>query len=134
MKNLKLIMFALIVLATSCGKEELVKPEQTVRYTVECDYCLIYVEDNTWNRTNELERGKKQHFVVEGKWNYEFVNKGDLDSVKMEISVSIFTNVQKVKASISTNDKRRVEYNDLLGFDGISDSFKLEHFIELKLN
>ncbi|TZF81796.1 hypothetical protein FW774_17215 [Pedobacter sp. BS3] len=116
----KLFLLAAIAAATACKKDNEPTPEpspaQTVTYAVECTYCLVYVEDNYWNHTSETERGKNQHFVVSGKWHYSFENKG-LDSVKMDISVSALQYAQPVKASITTSDNRRAEFNNYLGFE-----------------
>lgn len=133
----KIIAIAALTLVAlvSCNKEkEVIKPEQRITYNVECDYCLVYIEDNVWNRTNALERSKNQHFAVNGKWKYEFTNT-KLDSVEMMISVSVMGGKQKLKASISTNDGKITSINELMGYnnDPTKEDYGFDRSLKLQL-
>lgn len=133
----KFIAIAALILVAlvSCNKEkEVIEPIQKIAYNVECAYCLVYIEDNVWNRMNELERSKNQHFAVNGKWRYEFMNT-KLDSVEMNISVSVMGGKQNVKASISTNDGKSVSINETLGYSDspLDDNYGFERVLKLQL-
>lgn len=110
-----LLLLAALLLA-SCSKTETPTPEQQVTYTVDCNTCLVYVEDQTWNADNEQERSRSQHFNVSGTWRYQWTNT-NRDSVTMRIVVSVFAPRQVVKAGIQTNDGRGTEMEKLMGFD-----------------
>lgn len=111
-RRLILIPFALLVL-TSCSDKDEVNPIQTVTYQVECESCLVYVDDNY--RKGDI----RQHFVVSGEWEYSFENL-KLDTARMEIYVSVFSPPQEIKASIFTNNgkKSSLAENITPGYNG----------------
>lgn len=126
MKKILLSAFAILGFA-SCKKDQDITPkDQIVNYHVECDYCLVYVEDNTWNYLNELERSKNQHFNISGKWDYQFVNT-KLDSLTIKFYVAPYFK-QSIKAIVTTNDNRKLVINEYLGGD-----FNYEKSFTLKL-
>lgn len=97
MKKALLIAFMLIGLL-ACKKNEIVKPAQLVSYDVEGKYILVYVKDNVWQGQYQ------QHFVVQGKWHYEFENTR-LDTAFLSVYHGTFTPDQRVKATIKVNGK-----------------------------
>ncbi|MFB5946116.1 hypothetical protein [Albibacterium profundi] len=133
----KLIAIACIALAAlaSCSKEkESFDPQQKITYQVECDYCLVYIEDNVWNRNNKLDRSKNQHFNVDGNWRYEWVNT-ELDSIEMKIIVGVLGGKQNVKASIRTNDGKSVSFDEVMGYNDnpMKEDYGFEKVLKLKL-
>lgn len=124
---------ALAALTTSCTKEETIIPQtQEVTYTISCDYCLAYIEDDVWNRYNELDRSKNQHFNVNGSFKYTFTNTG-LDTAIVRIYVSSMTgNAQVVKVNIWDNQGRSARSIDTLGFALFKD-YKNESITKMAL-
>ncbi|QNK63968.1 hypothetical protein H7F33_05605 [Pedobacter sp. PAMC26386] len=97
MKKILLIASMAIGLI-ACKKNENIVPTQIVSYDVEGRYILVYVKDNVW------QGGHKQHFVVQGRWHYEFEN-SKLDTAYLELYHGTFTADQHVKATIKVNGK-----------------------------
>lgn len=134
LSTLLMSIVASLLILSSCSKDADVTPAQKVTYQVECDYCLVYIEDNYWNPASQTERGKNQHFNVNGKWKYEFENK-DLDSVEMRIYTGSLNGSQMIKASISTNDNRRVSVSEMFGFNEniLEPDYPTDKIIKIKL-
>lgn len=134
MKKLFISIIAIAAIAmTSCKKEAPIEPEQKVTYSVACDYCLVYVEDDIWNADNDQDRSKSQHFNVRGQWKYQWTN-ASRDSINMRIVVGVFSPRQNIKATITTTDGRSVTFNGALGFDPrITDPQDGETVLTLKL-
>ena len=112
------VLIIVIMSATSCIKEEQIMPsEQVVTYTLKCEDCLIYLEDDKWNAGNELERSKNQYFNVKGSFRYQFTNTTGLDSVTAVVSVSVlYPRQQIVYLNIWDNQGRATRVIDTLGF------------------
>lgn len=132
--KIKLLALAFAALAlASCKKEAPIEPEQKVTYSVACDYCLVYVEDDIWNPDNDQDRSKSQHFNVRGQWKYQWTN-ASRDSVNMRIVVGVFSPRQNIKATIRTNDGKSATFSGPLGFDPrITDPQDSETVLTLKL-
>ena len=113
-----IVIIAAAITSSSCSKEEWPTPsEQVITYTLKCDDCLIYLEDDKWNAGNELQRSKNQHFNVKGSFWYQFTNTTGLNSVTGKIWVSALTQgPQVVYLSIRYNQGRSVEVRDTLGY------------------
>lgn len=106
MKNILALLALLIFGLTSCSDREEVEPAiQTVTYQVECDWCVVYFEDNRYQGED------KQGVAVDGIWNFTF-EKRAIDTARMEIYVSVFSLPQHVRASITTSDRLRTSFND----------------------
>lgn len=113
------VLFIVIMSATSCIKENITLPtDQVVRYSLSCADCLIYLEDDKWNRYNELDRSKNQYFNVTGSFVYSFDNPvNGLDTASAVVSVSVLYPIEQViKLVIMDNQGRRVSVTDTLGF------------------
>ena len=113
------VLFIVIMSATSCIKEEQIMPsEQVVTYTLKCEDCLIYLEDDKWNRYNELDRSKNQYFNVTGSFVYSFDNPiNGLDTASAVVSVSaLYPREQVIRLVIMDNQGRRTSVTDTLGF------------------
>lgn len=134
MKKLITITLAALLLASCTKQKDIVEDVQKVTYEIECKYCLVYVEDNVWNRTIENERGKNQYFNVAGKWTYEFINT-KLDSVKARIYIGTLGTGQNVKVTIKESKYgKQASFDGWLGYD--KDPFKegvFEKDIHLRL-
>src|SRR5690606_785432 len=112
-------LFIVIMSATSCIKEEIPLPtNQVVRYSLSCEDCLIQLEDDKWNRYNELDRSKNQYFNVTGSFVYSFDNPANgLDTASAVVSVSVFyPREQVIYLKIWDNQGRKVSVTDTLGF------------------
>ena len=111
-------LIIVIMTATSCIKEEQIMPsEQVVTYSLKCDDCLIYLEDDKWNAGNELDRSKNQYFNVKGSFRYQFTNTTGLDSVTAVVSISVlYPRQQVVYLNIWDNQGRSTRVIDTLGF------------------
>jgi|GEM_PF-5358550 len=119
MKKLTNVLTALVLaLLASCTKSEDITPSvQEVTYTLHCKDCIIYLTDSKWNDGNELERSKHQYFNVSGDFSYTFINKGNIETARAEVSVSVLYPVQQeVTLSIRDNQGRTVTVVDTLGF------------------
>jgi hypothetical protein len=112
------VLFIVIMSATSCIKEEQIMPsDQVVTYTLKCEDCLIYLEDDKWNAGNELQRSKNQYFNVKGSFRYQFTNTTGLDSVTAIVSVSVLRgDSQVIYLNIWDNQGRATRVIDTLGF------------------
>lgn len=110
--------FLLLLLCVSCQKEKPIEPKkQIVYYEVQCQDCLIVLESDKWNSSNELDRSKNQSFNVTGKFKYSFENTS-LDSVKFTIYVSaLYAAKQQIVARAYTNDGHITELSGWYGFD-----------------
>lgn len=125
-KTLTVGFVMISVMLFSCSKKTDVNPRKIVTYTVECGYCTVYVEDNVWNRYNEQERSKNQHFNVNGKWFYRFSN-SELEEATMNIVVSVTSGVrQEVKALIQTNNGKSVSYKGIMDYKNNRIELKLD--------
>lgn len=122
---------SILTMLLSCKKETVAPQVQTVDYDVKCNYCSVYIEDNVWNRYNEQERSKNQHFNVNGTWHYEFKNEG-LDAASLRVFLGSFGGVQHIEASITTNDKRKVILSRDMGFGSKSDLIDTAIYLNLK--
>lgn len=127
----KISIILLAVLLFSCSKK--IEENQTVTYKVKCESCLVYIEDNVWNRYNELERSKNHHFQVNGYFEYTFVNT-KLDSVSAKFYVDVFHPNQVIESSITSGSKS-VKMKEIFGFffDGKKFYDKTDTTIHLKL-
>lgn len=111
-----LLIFIISLTITACSKKEHISDIQTVTYSLRCDDCLIYLEDDKWNRDNDQERSKFQSFNVSGQFRYTFVNK-NREEVSARIYVSVFSNAQIVELEISESLNGKKEYKkDTLGY------------------
>lgn len=120
----KLILAAALALSLfSCTKNNEPQPKkaQITTYKVDCVYCLVYIEDAVWNRTNEQERSKNQHFNVNGHWKYSFPS-DSLSQATLRVVVSVFGGNQQVKASITTNDGLKSLLDREMGVESIQDT------------
>lgn len=129
MKTLLTISGICIVLM-SCQKES-VKPVTPLRvtYTVDCTYCLVYVEDEQWNRNNHVEGrpdAVSQHFNVNGHWSYTF-DVVKLDTASIHVYTGSFQNEQYVSAKITTSTGKSANLGLKMGVDNI------DHFIQLAM-
>jgi len=131
MKKVLLVFIAGLTLA-SCSKKQHFADEQIVTYNLKCADCLIYLEDDKWNRDNEQERSKFQAFNVSGQFRYSFVNK-NREEVSARIYVSVFSNAQIVELEISENLNGKKAYmQDTLGYRPFQNS-KFEETLTLRL-
>lgn len=131
MKKVLLIFIAGLTLA-SCSKKQHIADVQTVTYSLKCADCLIYLEDDKWNRDNEQDRSKYQAFNVSGQFRYSFVNKSR-DEVSARIYVSVFSNAQVVELEISESLNGKKAYKkDTLGYRPFHPS-KFEETLTLRL-
>ena len=131
------VLFTVIMSATSCIKEESIMPsEQVVTYTLKCEDCLIYLEDDQWNRHNELDRSKYQYFNVKGSFRYQFTNTAGLDTASAVVSVSVlYPRQQVVYLNIWDNQGRSTRVIDTLGFSPDyrkDDKYELRAKLDLK--
>lgn len=129
MKTLLTIAGICIVLM-SCQKES-VKPVPPLRvtYTVDCTYCLVYVEDEEWNRNNHVEGrpdAVSQHFNVAGHWSYIF-DVIKLDTASIRVYTGSFQPDQYVSAKITTSTGKSANLGLKMGVDNY------EAFTELKI-
>lgn len=60
----KLITAIVLLGLTSCKKESLQEPDNSITYRVECGFCHFKYEDEHWNRTNTREDAKYQWLNV----------------------------------------------------------------------
>lgn len=133
----KLAVLFTVIMAASCIKKEQIMPsEQVVTYTLKCEDCLIYLEDDKWNRYNELDRSKYQYFNVKGSFRYQFTNTAGLDTASAVVSVSVlYPRQQVVYLNIWDNQGRSTRVIDTLGFspDWTKDySYELSAKLDLK--
>lgn len=114
----KLAVLFTVIMAASCIKKEQIMPsEQVVTYSLKCEDCLIYLEDDKWNRYNELDRSKYQYFNVKGSFRYQFTNTAVLDTASAVVSVSVlYPRQQVVYLNIWDNQGRSTRVIDTLGF------------------
>lgn len=127
-----LLIFIIISTITACSKKEHISDIQTVTYNLKCSDCLIYLEDDKWNRDNEQDRSKFQIFNVSGQFRYTFINR-NRDEVSARIYVSVFSNAQVVELEISENlNGKKVYMLDTLGYRPFKPS-KFEETLTLKL-
>lgn len=121
-----LILILVSVALTSCKKEQDLAPkQQVVSYHIECEYCLIYFEDNVWNHLNELERSRNQYLNISGTWDYSFTNT-KLDSLAVKFYVGPLGAPQTIKGFIATTDNRKLLINENMGGDhGTEKTFTL---------
>lgn len=120
MKTLLTIAGICIVLM-SCTKSQDVKPTKllTVTYTVDCNYCLVYVEDEQWNRNNHVDGrpdAVSQHFNVNGHWSYTF-NVVKLDTASLRVYTGSFHPEQYVSAKITTSTGKSANLGLKMGVD-----------------
>lgn len=121
MKTINTLLLSLLIAGlTSCSKElsapAPVKP-QIVTYSVTCKACLVYFEDNQWNRNNHMpERpdNVSQHINVYGSWSTKF-EVTDIDTASLRLYVSAFAPEQEVHARIVTNDGLEFDRVMMLG-------------------
>ncbi len=114
----KLAVLFMVIMTASCIKEEQIMPsDQVVTYSLKCEDCLIYLEDDKWNRYNELDRSKYQYFNVKGSFRYQFTNTAGLDTASAVVSVSVlYPRQQVVYLNIWDNQGRSTRVIDTLGF------------------
>ena len=121
--NLNLVMLVLLIVGlTSCSKEhnnpEPVKP-QTVTYAVTCKSCLVYFEDNQWNRSNHIEDrpdAVSQHINVYGSWTTDFVV-STLDTASLRIYTGSFAPDQSVRLYITDSKGKSIDQTINMGVD-----------------
>lgn len=120
-----------IILCMSCSKQHEPQPDKplTVTYTVDCTYCLVYIEDEEWNRNNHVEGrpdAVSQHFNVAGHWSYTFyVIK--LDTASIRVYAPTFSKYQYVSAKITTSTGKSANLCLKIGVDN------MEQFIQLEI-
>lgn len=88
MKNLIILMIALVALA-SCKKEESALQPQLVTYEIDCDVCWVYVEDANVNHTN-TDLFHYKSFWSNGKFTYTFENTTNVDWITAHVFLSTF--------------------------------------------
>lgn len=138
MKNLLLFTFmSILLIFSSCTKKEKdIEPvitEQVVTINVDCRFCYIEVQDNNFNYLEEKQDRQFQSFVAGGKFNYEFTNE-KLSEITVRITVSVFHDAQRIKASIKTNDNKIIEINRMFGSSlEFEDEYPYERELVLKL-
>lgn len=130
MKTLLTIAGICIVLM-SCTKSRDVNPVKplTVTYTVDCNYCLVYVEDEQWNRNNHVDGrpdAVSQHFNVNGHWSYTF-DVVKLDTASIRVYTGSFQPEQYVSAKITISTGK----SDNLGLK--MDIDNIEQYIQLAI-
>lgn len=123
----------IVMIVSSCQKDKPVEPKkQRVYYEVQCADCLIILESDKWNSSNELERSKNQSFNVTGKFKYSFEN-NTLDSAKFSIFVSVFSPKQQIVARAYTNDGHTADLSGWYGLDYPNDNpLQREAVLKLK--
>lgn len=104
----------------SCSKRNDPDPSPlTVTYTVDCTYCLVYVEDEQWNRNNHIDGrpdAVSQHFNVAVHWTYTFyVIK--LDTASIRVIEPTFGPEQYVSAKITTSTGKSANLGLIMGLD-----------------
>lgn len=130
MKTLLTIAGICIVLM-SCSKQHEPQPDKplTVTYTVDCTYCLVYVEDEQWNRNNHIDGrpdAVSQHFNIAGHWSYTF-DVVKLDTASMRVYTGSFKPEQYVSAKITTSTGKSANLGLKMGVDNY------ESFTELAI-
>lgn len=114
MKNTLTLLALLIFGLTSCSYREDVEPAiQTVTYQVECDWCVVYFEDNRY------QGDYRQEIAIDGYWEYTFDQKY-LKTARLEVWIPIFSALQHLRASISTNNGLKTQISeDVVGGENV---------------
>lgn len=114
----KALLLIILALASCSKRNDPVLP-QTVTYSVTCKACLVYFEDNTWNRTNHIDGrpdAVSQHLNVYGSWTTTF--QSNIDIASLRIYTSVFGEAeQEVHANIHTNDGKVFDRVMFMGAD-----------------
>lgn len=115
-----LTIAGICIVLMSCQKES-VKPVTPLRvtYTVECTYCLVFVEDEQWNRTNHVEGrpdAVSQHFNVSGHWSYTF-DVVKIDTASIRVYSGSFQPEQYMSAKITTSTGKSANLGLKMGVD-----------------
>lgn len=128
MKTINILLLSLLIAGlTSCQKEATVKPKLTVTYQVMCKACLIYFEDNQWNRTNHTpgrSDNVSQHINVYGQWTNTF-EVSSIDTASLRLYTGSFAPDQTVHAIIRTNDGKVSDKTLTMGVDNQDVYFQL---------
>lgn len=129
MKTLLTIAGICIVLM-SCSKSQDAQPVRklTVTYTLDCTYCLVYVEDEEWNRNNHVDGrpdAVSQHFNVAGHWSYTF-DVIKLDTASIRVYAPTFNAEQYVSAKIATSTGKSANLGLKMGVDNSEQFIQLE--------
>jgi hypothetical protein len=129
MKTL-LLLAAIAIALSSCTKSNNdPKPVQKVTYTVDCDYCLVYIEDAVWNRDNAATTDRpdatSQHFNVDGHWTYTWENTHPINYGSIHIIGSSYGGSQKVHASIKAGGMQTKTIDTILDADHSEAYFEL---------
>lgn len=117
MKTL-LTLTGICIVLMSCSKRSDPKP-LSVTYTVDCTYCLVYVEDEEWNRNNHIDGrpdAVSQHFNVSGHWTYTF-DVIKLDTASIRVIAPTFGPEQYVGAKITTSAGKSANLGLKMGID-----------------
>ena len=109
MKKLIITLSASALLFASCQKEAVAPKKQTVKYNVSCAHCSVYVTDNYENN------GQSKHFLVDGQFDYSFDN-DTLSQASLQIYVGSFAPSMPVRATITTNEGKKVVLDRNMGF------------------
>lgn len=117
-----LLLILLIAGLTSCSKEhnnpEPTKP-QMLTYAVTCKSCLVYFEDNQWNRSNHIEGrpdAVSQHINVYGSWTTNF-EVSTLDTASLRIYTGSFAPDQSVRVYIADSKGSTIDKTINMGVD-----------------
>ena len=132
-----LLLFILTcILFSACEKVEYAPvplQQHGVTYKVECNECVVYFEDNNYNRVNPFRDQITQHSLIQGSWSYNFDPK-DLEYLYLEVYVSTFSPQQHIKASISIDGEIVSSFTGDLGIPRQPGEYETSKILELKLN
>lgn len=118
----KLIITAIVLLGlTSCKKESIKEPDNSITYRVECQYCHLKYEDEHWNRTNKREDAKYQWLNVFKSASITFTPI-ELKEAKLSVSKSVLNFAdQPVTLQVYKGSKLILNERVVLGSQGINE-------------
>lgn len=119
MKTLLTVTGICIVLMSCSKRNDPVPKPLSVTYIVDCTYCLVYVDDEQWNRNNHIDGrpdAVSQHFNVAGHWTYTF-DVIKLDTASIRVIAPTFGPAQYVSAKITTSTGKSANLGLKMGVD-----------------
>jgi hypothetical protein len=122
MKTINTLLLILLVAGlASCSKEKIPEPTkpQMLTYAVTCSACLVYFEDNNWNRSNHIDGRPdaiSQHINVYGSWTTNFAV-STLDTASLRIYTGSFAPDQSVRVYIADSKGSTIDKTINMGVD-----------------